>query len=238
MTGPEIERTVELRHRRQWPVVGLLVALAVALAGYIAIDKLGAEERAATNANVAATNAAAADRLCEQVRALGRRCVVDPQKLPDPLAGPRGEPGEAGPVGPPGPAGPSGPAGRPGSPGLPGMPGPTGSPGTAGQPGADGPAGDAGEPGPAGVEGDPGPAGPAGAPGPTGATGPQGEPPASWTWTDPLGRKQRCARDAGSPDDAPTYSCAPVDKPAGGLALAVIATLLLGIAPPPERGKS
>jgi hypothetical protein len=91
-----------------------------------------------------------------------------------------------------------------------GPPGPIGATGATGTPGAsgkDGAAGSQGEPGPAG------PTGPAGADGAAGATGPAGatgQPPASWTWANPLGVTYRCDRDAGSPDSAPTYTCSAV----------------------------
>lgn len=103
-------------------------------------------------------------------------------------------------TGPPGPQGPDGPPGPAGLPGDDGGPGPSGQPGV-GEPGAPG---GPGEPGPGGVQGEPGPAGPAGA---DGAPGAPGSPPAGWTWTDPLGLKYTCARDDGSPADAPTYTC-------------------------------
>lgn len=48
---------------------------------------------------------------------------------------------------------------------------------------------------------------PAGPPGPAGPQGPAGSPPASWTWTDTLGRTYECKRDANSPDTGPTYTC-------------------------------
>jgi hypothetical protein len=76
------------------------------------------------------------------------------------------------------------------------------------------PAGPPGPAGPAGPAGPQGPAGPAGAdstaPGPEGEPGeqgPAGAPPAGWTFTDAFGDQHACARDDGSPDTAPTYTC-------------------------------
>ncbi|MGE3487457.1 MAG: hypothetical protein AB7L09_22275 [Nitrospira sp.] len=47
-----------------------------------------------------------------------------------------------------------------------------------------------------------------------GPAGPQGPPIQSWTF-DPGTGQQTCTRDPGSPDDAPTYSCAPTPPPGG-----------------------
>jgi hypothetical protein len=132
--------------------------------------------------------AAAADLQCTRAERVAEK---GPQGDPGP-------PGETGPAGPRGPAGASGPPGPIGPIGLPGVDGTTGQGGTAGPQGEAGPAG---------------PAGPAGATGPTGPAGPQGEPgtdgspPATWTWTDVLGRSYTCRRDGGSPDTSPTYTC-------------------------------
>jgi type II secretory pathway pseudopilin PulG len=124
--------------------------------------------------------------------------ILDDPKV---VTGERGEPGPPGPQGPPGPTGNMGPVGPMGPPGVAGSPGPAGLDGAAGEQGPQG------EPGPAGPQGEPGPAGPAGPAGADGVDGRDGEPPASWTWTDRLGQQHECVRDAGSPDDAPTYTC-------------------------------
>jgi hypothetical protein len=92
---------------------------------------------------------------------------------------------------------------------LRGEPGPAGVPGPIGPQGPTGATGDPGPAGPAGIQGvggDPGPPGPAGQQGPAGPAGAQGAPPASWTWTF-LGITYVCTRDAGSPDNAATYTC-------------------------------
>jgi hypothetical protein len=123
---------------------------------------------------------------------------------PGALAGEKGDPGDPGAVGPRGPQGPPGPTGNMGPPGPMGPVGPSGvagATGPAGAAGVDGQPGAAGEPGPVGPQGERGPAGPAG------SDGEDGSPPQSWTWTDPLGIEYRCARDVGSPDEAPTYTC-------------------------------
>lgn len=60
--------------------------------------------------------------------------------------------------------------------------------------------------GPKGDTGNTGPKGDQGQAGTKGDTGPQGAPPASWTWSDALGRRQTCTRSGGS-DSAATYSC-------------------------------
>lgn len=145
--------------------------------------------------------AQAAQQLFDQVKQLGAVPVVNP-----PTPGEPGQPGAQGEQGPPGEDGADGPAGPTGP------TGPTGTPGLDGAPGDPGPAGPQGEPGPAGVDGQPGA---------DGSPGVDGQPPASWTWTDIDGRTQSCARDAGSPDTAPTYTCTaeppPETVPGGGL---------------------
>lgn len=82
-----------------------------------------------------------------------------------------------------------------------------GSRGPSGKPGAPG------SPGPTGAAGQPGAAGPAGPKGDTGAAGKNGadgKPPASYTIVSPIdGLTYSCARDSGSPDSAPTYTCTP-----------------------------
>lgn len=137
-----------------------------------------------------------------QLKASGQTPSAPPPQVilnnPKAAVGPAGATGDEGPVGPPGPQGPRGENGGMGSPGP---LGPSGAPGEAGKDGSTGAAGDAG---PAGPQGDAGPAGAAG------SDGKDGQPPASWTWTDPLTMvKFECDRDSGSPDSAPTYTCAP-----------------------------
>jgi len=68
--------------------------------------------------------------------------------------------------------------------------------------------------GPAGQDGQDGQDGADGAPGATGPAGPAGPPPAGFTFVDNRGRTQTCTRDAGSPDDAATYTCTTSDTPA------------------------
>jgi hypothetical protein len=65
-------------------------------------------------------------------------------------------------------------------------------------------AGPTGPGGAGGPTGEPGPTGPAG---PSGVAGPAGPPVAGWTFTDALGMPHTCTRDAGSPDNAATYTC-------------------------------
>lgn len=143
------------------------------------------------------TAAAVAQQLATQLRHLGVTPVVQP---PAPVVGVAGQPGPAGQngvngVGIPGP---------PGSPGLPGPVGPSGGPGATGVAGGAGAAGANGSPGARGPTGAQGAAGP---PGPQGQPGQPGSPPAGWSWQDPSGRTFQCARDTGSPDSAPTYTC-------------------------------
>jgi hypothetical protein len=90
---------------------------------------------------------------------------------------------------------------------LRGEPGPGGPPGPVGPQGPSGPQGDPGSAGLQGVPGVPGEKGDPGVQGPVGPAGAQGAPPASWTWTF-LNFTYTCTRDAGSPDSAPTYTCA------------------------------
>lgn len=146
-------------------------------------------DRAETEGQRADTAVHTAFQLCEQVKRLGGACVVDPDEL-------RGEPGE---TGPPGPVGPPGEDGRDGEPGPAGPVGPTGASGPAG---------------PQGPAGEPGAEGPAGPPGVAGEPGADGKPPASWTWTW-LGVTYTCARDEGSPTEAPTYTCRPAQAERG-----------------------
>ena len=102
-------------------------------------------------------------------------------------AGSQGTPGLPGAAGTPGAAGEAGANGEQGAPGLNGTDGAPGEPGAPGTPGANGDKGDKGD------KGDP---------------GASGKPPASFTFSN-----QTCTRDAGSPDDAATYTCS-VNDPA------------------------
>lgn len=98
-----------------------------------------------------------AQRLWDQLLALGETPDGD---NPAAVAGPAGERGERGTVGNPGVDG------QDGEPGLAGAPGPAGAPGEPGTTGSPG------EPGPPGAQGVPGPAGPQGEPGTAGTPGP------------------------------------------------------------------
>lgn len=155
-----------LPHRR----VSLVIAAMVIAAGMAggAVVHLWMAGQEAEQGEAAAI--ASAEDLCDQVEALGRTCVQDPNDLKgDPGAeGPQGPPGEPGPTGPTGPEGDAGPTGPAGPTGEAGPTGATGADGTDGQDGATGPTGPQGEAGP------PGPAGPAGPEGPPGPTCPDG----------------------------------------------------------------
>jgi hypothetical protein len=151
--------------------------------------------------------------------AVGQQPVGPP---PQQIVGKQGPPGQVGATGAAGASGPQGPPGRDGRDGRNATPaevaaavaaylhvhpvrnGTDGRDGRDGQPGADGIT-------PACVveveecRGRTGPAGPAGA---DGAAGADGNPPAAWTWTDPVTKASfECRRDTSSPDSAPAYSC-------------------------------
>jgi hypothetical protein len=183
-------------------VAALLAAGAVALVLMYRSDSLDLE--AALRGDIST--------LSEQVRGLGGTPVVTAP----------GEPGAAGPPGVDGRDGANGLDGKNGADGT--TPPCLGEPrqcrGDDGRNGLDGT--DAtGEPGLPGEQGQPGrdATGVPGPPGPTGEkgdTGQAGVPPAGWTWVDSEGRQQSCARDTGSPDSAPTYTCtAPSPEPTG-----------------------
>lgn len=182
----------EYHHRRSrlkardWLVIALVVVLAVVLGwGVHAIASVRKQ-------NDALAAALTAQR--QQAQDAGQSPVAPPpEKIRDDPA-----------VTVPGPPGPTGPPGRDGEMGRAGLPGPAGGPGPSGVPGPGGPPG---SPGPPGSTGAPGQPGVKGDPGPAGEPGPAGAPPASWTWNDLLGVKHTCTRDAGSPSDAPTYTC-------------------------------
>lgn len=201
-------------HRRMWISLALLVLGVAAMLTVYLLDRASSarhddeqDQALAAVSKQAADYSAAAQKLADQVRALGAQPVVQP-----PQPGERGAPGAPGIPGPPGPPGPAGRDGRDGT-----TPpclgdstqcrGATGPPGTDGQPGTPGAAG------PAGPAGPPGPAGAPGADGQPGQPGANGQPPAGWTWTDVLGREQHCTRDPGSPDTAPTYHCSAQPPP-------------------------
>lgn len=161
-----------LFHRRV-----LLIALAMVACGAVggSVVHMWMTSQEAEQGEAAAI--AAVEDLCDQVEALGRTCVQDPEEL-------RGDPGAEGPQGPPGdpgPSGPMGPAGPEGDVGPTGPAGPTGETGAPGQDGADGVDGTDGATGPQGEPGEPGPSGPPGPEGPPGPTCPEGYTPESHT---------------------------------------------------------
>lgn len=150
--------------------VSLLTVVVLALGGFT-ITNLASRVEAANDRNATkdeqidqllADNHASqenAQRLWDQLLALGATPDGD---NPAAVAGPTGERGERGTPGT------SGAPGDDGEPGAPGAPGPAGNPGEPGTPGSQG------EPGPQGPQGVAGPAGPQGEPGAGGATGPAG----------------------------------------------------------------
>jgi hypothetical protein len=75
-------------------ILGTIIALGLGIYSFVEIQQQAERERLRANEAVAT-----AEELCEQVRALGRECVKDPDQL-------RGETGPAGERGPIGPAGP------------------------------------------------------------------------------------------------------------------------------------
>lgn len=181
-------RPLRLRRPSSRVLAGLFGLLSLVLALYIILNGWQQEERADVNASVAETGIDAADRLCDQVKAYGRRCVVDPAKLPKPEGGPQGitvVPGQDGDDGKDGKDGKDGRGIRSvdvrgghlwltltdGSQ-LDAGPLPLGPIGPSGVPGFIGPTG---PPGPAGSgEAIPGPIGPSGPAGPVGPQGPAG----------------------------------------------------------------
>jgi hypothetical protein len=184
-----VERHDPHAGRRRRGAFAAAIVLAVSLLGggaWVALKLAALQGQADSNAQIA-------QQLADQVEGLGATPVVQPPQAgeqgPQGQAGPPGRDGDDGNDGAPGPTGPSGAAGQPGEPG---------------EPGVDGIAGESGPAGPPGPQGDPGPPGADGQPGQDGATG---QPPASWTWTDAVGRTQSGTRDPGSPDSAPTYTC-------------------------------
>jgi hypothetical protein len=158
-------------------------------------------DQATTLADQVAAACAAGGTAAEQLLQVGA-CQQAQQVQASPIVGPAGPPGPAGesivgPRGPQGVPGPVGPAGVPGDVGAPGADGMDGTNGVDGVNGADGANGTDGAPGAAGPMGDPGP------------PGPRGAPASEFSFTDADGVTQVCTRTPDSPDDAPTYSCAP-----------------------------
>lgn len=158
-------------------------------------------DQASTLADQVASACAAGGTTAEQLQQVGA-CQQARQVQASPIAGP------AGPRGPAGESivGPRGPQGMPGPVGPAGVPGDVGAPGAAGADGMNGTNGAAGTNGSNGTDGAPGTAGPMGEPGPP---GPRGAPASGFSFTDAAGVTQVCTRTPDSPDDAPTYSCAP-----------------------------
>ena len=108
----ELEETFKKRDRRKFIIVGLLCLLAGIVVTYGATQLITASNKAAQeqsakshaqvqasqNAGAANTNKDAAEILCNQLRAKGFTCLVNPSTLPEPVAvSPQ--------PGPPGPAG-------------------------------------------------------------------------------------------------------------------------------------
>lgn len=189
---------VDARHtnaHRLFAAFGALMLLGLSLLAWSGLSAHDANDALHNEVGTLAAQqqsaAQAGQQLATQIRQLGATPVVQP---PSPLAGPAGAQGPAGQNGANG-------IGIPGPPGSPGSPGPTGQPGATGIPGG---AGAAGSPGQDGQTGAPGPAGPAG---PQGQPGPAGSPPAGWSWQDTSGTTFQCARDSGSPNSSPTYTC-------------------------------
>ena len=136
--------------RRGKPVlVGIITLVTVACGLWLLVKMVDRTESEGERADQAVQTAV---QLCEQVRALGGACVVDPKEL-------RGDPGPAGMPGP------QGPPGADGADGAAGLPGPVGPPGVQGPDGAAGPTGPQGPAGPEGPAGEAGPAGPTCPPG-------------------------------------------------------------------------
>jgi hypothetical protein len=196
----EADRTGH-RERRplpRWALPVVIVGAAAVVIGSILVGQVLAATsgRGQTLSQQVLTACAAGGPAAAELQAAGA-CPLAEQVQAQPLAGPIGAPG------PPGPAGVDGVDGAPGV----GVPGPTGPPGAPGTPGTPGAPGTPGTPGEAGTDGADGTPGADGAPGASGQNGAPGRPPAGFTFTDGSGREQTCARDAGSPDDAATYTC-------------------------------
>lgn len=226
MTDETAQLPERMRHRRRRRLVVVIIftALIFTTLGWT-VSRLG---RQADRQEERADNAvSSAEQLCNQIKGLGYKCLVNPDDL-------KGDQGPQGPAGqnatdaqvrravaeylarnPP-------PAGRaPNATEIaaavisymranPPAAGPRGpGPSTeqvesavreylAANPPAQGQKGDKGDTGDKGDKGEQGDQGPAGA---------DGKPPASWTWTDALGLEHTCTRDKDSPDSAPTYTC-------------------------------
>lgn len=210
------------RRVRDWLAIGLVAVLFLGVA-YLFYDRqIRVQQLNAMSAALSAQRA-------QSINA-GQTPVAPPPAqilaTPTPVAGPRGDTGATGATGAAGATGASGRGltsvicvggvwrvqytdGQVDTDAGPctGPPGPIGATGATGAPGSQGAAGQNGQTGVTGPQGDTGPQGPKGDQGDRGS---DGQPPAGWTWTDMLGVRQQCTRDAGSPDSAPTYTCSVV----------------------------
>lgn len=217
MTSDQVDRTMQLaaddaarpRTRRIITVLAVVsVVLAAAAIGLVLW--LGGKSRDLEAALRSDGTGLRADvtALRDQVRGLGGTPVVPERGTP----GPDGLPGADGRDGRDGTNGQNGTDGST----PPCLSEPPQCRGANGADGSDGQAGKAGQDGVAGKDGADGTNGTNGVDGRNGVDGQQGPPPAGWTWTDSDGRQQSCARNTGSPDSAPTYTCtAPSPEPTG-----------------------
>lgn len=155
--------------------------------------------------NNASQLASQVSKACSDNKALAERqglnCV---QAREVEASGPAIIKGDKGEKGDPGERGFKGEQGDPGNEGPRGTSGVNGAPGERGPDGSVGPKGDQGDKGEKGEKGDPGSTG---AQGPKGDTGNNGQPPASWTWKDPLTQVTYTCTRSNTDDTAPTYSC-------------------------------
>ncbi|GAA2774153.1 hypothetical protein [Saccharopolyspora taberi] len=75
---------------------------------------------------------------------------------------------------------------------------------------------------------------------PRGPEGKRGPPPAGWTVQRADGSTEHCSRNAGSPDEAPTYSCTasggPTDPPTETTTTTATETTTVTATPPPDDG--
>ena len=152
----------------------LAVLAAIGLWVYVSQSYEG-DQDAQANADRLAVAENQVTALAEQVKSLGARPVVDPDDVPEPVAGSQGPAGATGLTGVPGPPGPRGVPGLPGERGPTGRQGPAGDTGDTGNTGAQGPQGDTGAKGATGDVGNMGPQGPQGDTGPAGEPGARGE---------------------------------------------------------------
>lgn len=182
-------------------VAGVLVGMAAFAWIVITLHSLAAQVQVANEAR---------DQLARQVQGLGASPVAGPpgsRGLPGPsVTGPRGAVGPSGAQGSPGQAGATGRTGKDGAAGKDStVPGPQG---VAGSPGADSTV-----PGPQGPAGPAGKDGTDGSNGKDGRDGSNGQPPAGWTYTDPLGVTYTCSRVSSFDPSSPEYSCSPTSTP-------------------------